>query len=73
VSGVGSSGLARLVVPGSEVSGACRCRGEPRGLLAAKDPETIENLVATTRVIEESPALLAREQRMRLETYRHGV
>ena len=37
---------------------------EPRGLLAAKDPEAIERLAATTRVIEESPALLAREQRI---------
>jgi len=37
---------------------------EPRGLLAATDPETIKRLAATTRVIEESPALLAREQRI---------
>src|SRR5689334_4177478 len=34
----------------------------PRGLLAARDPEAVERLAAITRVIEESPALLAREQ-----------
>ncbi|MBS1877996.1 MAG: TetR family transcriptional regulator [Actinobacteria bacterium] len=37
---------------------------EPRGVLAAKDPEAIERHAATTRVIEQSPALLAREQRI---------
>ena len=37
---------------------------EPRGLLAAKDPDTVERLAAITRVISESPALLAREQRI---------
>src|SRR6266540_3476356 len=37
---------------------------EPRGLLAAEDPETVERLGAIARVIEESPALLAREQRI---------
>jgi AcrR family transcriptional regulator len=37
---------------------------EPRGLLAAEDPETVERLAAISRVIEESPALLAREQRI---------
>jgi len=37
---------------------------EPRGLLAAEDPETVERLAAIARVIEESPALLAREQRI---------
>src|SRR5882724_7746289 len=36
----------------------------PRGLLAAKAPGAIERLAATTRVIEESPALLEREQRI---------
>jgi AcrR family transcriptional regulator len=34
---------------------------EPRGLLAAKDPEAVERLAAISRMIEESPALLARE------------
>jgi AcrR family transcriptional regulator len=34
----------------------------PRGLLAATDPAAVERLAAITRVIEESPALLAREQ-----------
>jgi AcrR family transcriptional regulator len=33
----------------------------PRGLLAARDPEQVEHLAAITRVITESPALLARE------------
>jgi AcrR family transcriptional regulator len=37
---------------------------EPRGLLGAKDPEAIERLATVTRVIEESPALLARERRI---------
>lgn len=36
----------------------------PRGLLAARDPEQVEHLAAITRVITESPALLAREQRI---------
>ena len=36
----------------------------PRGLLAARDPDAVERLAAITRVIEESPALLAREQRI---------
>src|SRR3954452_12302078 len=37
---------------------------EPRGLLAAREPEAAERLAAITRVIAESPALLAREQRI---------
>jgi AcrR family transcriptional regulator len=37
---------------------------QPRGLLAATDPEAIEHLAAITRTITESPALLAREQRI---------
>ena len=56
----------------------------PRGLLAARDPEQIEDLAAITRVITESPALLAREQQiyaaytdslaevLATETGRHG-
>ena len=36
----------------------------PRGLLAERDPEQIEYLAAITRVIVESPALLAREQQI---------
>jgi AcrR family transcriptional regulator len=36
----------------------------PRGALAAKDPEAIENLRAITRMIASSPALLAREQQI---------
>lgn len=37
---------------------------EPRGLLASPDPKAAERQAAITRVIEESPALLAREQRI---------
>jgi AcrR family transcriptional regulator len=36
----------------------------PRGLLAAKEPEAIERLAEITRVISESPALLARERQI---------
>src|SRR4051812_3567109 len=36
----------------------------PRGLIAAKDPEAAKRLAAITRVISESPALLAREQQI---------
>lgn len=35
---------------------------EPRGLLATKDPRARERLAALTRMITESPALLARER-----------
>jgi AcrR family transcriptional regulator len=37
---------------------------EPRGLLSARDPEMIDRMAAITRVITQSPALLAREQRI---------
>lgn len=37
---------------------------EPRGLLAAKDPEAARRHAAITRVITGSPTLLAREQRI---------
>src|SRR3954447_6912009 len=36
----------------------------PRGLVAAKDPDAAERLAAITRVISESPALLAREEQI---------
>ncbi len=36
----------------------------PRGLLAARHPEQVEHLAAITRVIVESPALLARERQI---------
>jgi AcrR family transcriptional regulator len=39
----------------------------PRGLLSARDPEQVEHLAAITRVITESPALLAREQQIYAE------
>src|SRR6266516_4274234 len=37
---------------------------KPRGLLASRDPEATERLAAIVRTIAESPALLAREQRI---------
>jgi AcrR family transcriptional regulator len=37
---------------------------EPRGLLAATQPEAVEHLAAITRTITDSRALLAREQRI---------
>jgi AcrR family transcriptional regulator len=37
---------------------------QARGMLAAKDPEAVERLAAITRMITESPALLAREQQI---------
>jgi AcrR family transcriptional regulator len=36
----------------------------PRGLLAARDPEQVEHLAAITRVITESPSMLARERQI---------
>ena len=49
--------------PGTSVLDAfARFVLEPRGLMAAKDPEAFERLAQFTRVIEESPALLARER-----------
>jgi AcrR family transcriptional regulator len=36
----------------------------PRGLLSAEDPAQVEELAAITRVITDSPALLAREQQV---------
>jgi AcrR family transcriptional regulator len=51
--------------PGESVVAAFgRFVSEPRGLLAARDPEAVERLAAISRVIVESPALLAREQRI---------
>jgi AcrR family transcriptional regulator len=51
--------------PGESILGAFgRFVLEPRGLLAAKDADAVEHLAAITRVITESPALLAREQRI---------
>jgi AcrR family transcriptional regulator len=37
---------------------------EPRGLLAERDPDALERLAALTRMITESPALLARERQI---------
>jgi AcrR family transcriptional regulator len=37
---------------------------QPRGLLAAEDPRAIEFLAGVTRLIAESPALLARERQI---------
>jgi AcrR family transcriptional regulator len=51
--------------PGESVLAAfARFVLEPRGLLAAKDPDAVERLAAITRVITDSPALLAREQQI---------
>jgi AcrR family transcriptional regulator len=51
--------------PGESVLGAFgRFVTMPRGLLAARDPEQVERLAAITRVITQSPALLAREQQI---------
>ena len=36
----------------------------PRGLLASRDSDEVEHLAAITRVITESPSLLAREQQI---------
>jgi hypothetical protein len=36
----------------------------PRGLLSSPEPEQVEHLAAISRVIAESPALLAREQQI---------
>src|SRR5438270_3013946 len=44
----------------------------PRGLLAAPDREQVEHLAAITRVIAESPALLAREQHI-FADYTHAL
>ncbi len=58
-------GFAAVTVAGESLVAAFgRFVLEPRGLLAAEDPETVEWLAAIARVIEESPALLAREQRI---------
>jgi AcrR family transcriptional regulator len=55
----------RLRGPGETVLTAFgRFVQQPRGLLAAKDPESVERLAAITRVIDGSPALLAREQQI---------
>jgi AcrR family transcriptional regulator len=51
--------------PGESVLAAfARFVLEPRGLLAAKDEDAVEHLAEITRVITDSPALLAREQRI---------
>jgi AcrR family transcriptional regulator len=58
----------RSRAPGESVLSAFgRFITTPRGLLAARDPEQVEHLAAITRVITESPALLAREQQIYAE------
>ena len=58
-------GAIRERAPGESALAAFgRFVSEPRGMLASKDPELIDRQAATTRVIEESPALLAREQKI---------
>ena len=51
--------------PGESVLSAFgRFVSAPRGLLASTDPEQVESLAAISRVIAESPSLLAREQQI---------
>ena len=51
--------------PGESVLSAFgRFVREPRGMLAKRDPEAREQLAALTRMITESPSLLARERRI---------
>jgi AcrR family transcriptional regulator len=51
----------------SAIAAFGRFLGTPRGLLAARDPDQLEHLAAITRVIVESPSLLAREQHIYAE------
>lgn len=58
-------GAIRERAPGESALAAFgRFVTEPRGMLAARDPETMERQAAMARVIEESPALLAREAKI---------
>jgi len=58
-------GTIRERPPGESVLAAFeRFVGQPRGLLAASDREARERLKAITRMITESPALLAREEQI---------
>jgi AcrR family transcriptional regulator len=51
--------------PGESVLAAFgRFVTQPRGLLATDDPQAIDRLAALTRMITESPALLARERQV---------
>jgi AcrR family transcriptional regulator len=51
--------------PGESVLTAFgRFVGKPRGLLGEKDRDAVERLAQVTRMITESPALLAREQQI---------
>jgi AcrR family transcriptional regulator len=51
--------------PGESVVEAFgRFVSEPRGLIAARDPEARDRLEAITRMISDSPALLAREEQI---------
>jgi AcrR family transcriptional regulator len=51
--------------PGESVLSAFgRFVSTPRGLLASSDPDQVEYLAAISRVIAESPTLLAREQQI---------
>jgi AcrR family transcriptional regulator len=51
--------------PGESVVAAFgRFVSEPRGLIAARDPESRQRLEAITRMITESPALRAREEQI---------
>jgi AcrR family transcriptional regulator len=55
----------RTRAPGeSVVSAFGRFVSEPRGLIAAREPEARERLEAITRMISDSPALRAREEQI---------
>jgi AcrR family transcriptional regulator len=58
-------GAVRDRAPGESIAGAFgRFVAQPRGLLRANDPETVRELAGITRVITDSPALLARERQI---------
>ena len=48
----------------SAVAAFGRFVSEPRGLLVEKDPDAVEHLASLTRMIVESPSLLARERQI---------
>jgi MftR C-terminal domain len=58
-------GAIREREPGESVLAAFgRFVRQPRGVIADQDPEAREQLAALTRMITESPSLLARERRI---------
>ena len=58
-------GAVRDREPGESVlDGFARFMRQPRGLLGSRDPDEVEHLAEISRVIAESPALLARERQI---------